>query len=376
MKVAQALMAMLVWLALLSQLHVAAATAILPAFACVGVLQAWQGSVALERRADALEWSLLLWLALWLCSALLATHVAHAFALSLPLLLFALCFVLFHRGAPAVLESTIVTLAVLASAQSLQLLASAGSATPALQVQGAGSPWLLVPNDVVWMLCLWPLWWVRARAQAGFRRLLFASAFVVQALAIVSVQSRLAAVAMAALVLFALHAALGRSSWSRRHRALFALAVGVGMALVAVLWAAKGWGSLWARVQLWQAALMVWRDDPWLGAGPHAFGLVYPAADIALVDPRRTPWPHQLLLELLANTGVLGMLAFLAVGCCTALRWNWLNSLGRAPDGLGAALLSFATFSLLEATPLRVWWWVVLAVLLGSCRPDQAKDSA
>jgi O-antigen ligase len=131
-----------------------------------------------------------------------------------------------------------------------------------------------------------------------------------------------------------------------------------------------------ARWQLWQAAWALWLQHPWLGIGPHGFGLEYRAAvDTAWVDPRHTPWPHQLPLELLANTGLISLLAFSRVvqQALIGLRSGQADRQAL----LQASALSFIVFStvcLLEASTLRLWWWVVLACLLGSLRPDENRQ--
>ncbi|HSX60708.1 MAG TPA: hypothetical protein VLF18_10950 [Tahibacter sp.] len=57
-----------------------------------------------------------------------------------------------------------------------------------------------------------------------------------------------------------------------------------------------------------------WRDAIDLARGPDALDAYRessaPPVD-ALVDPRRTPWPHNLPLEVLAGLGVPGLLALI-----------------------------------------------------------------
>jgi O-antigen ligase len=190
-----------------------------------------------------------------------------------------------------------------------------------------------------------------------------------QFLALAMLQSRLAWLLLALVWIMLWRGGTWRrpSAWGIAALALAAIAV-LSLAI------GKGLASIQARLQLWQAAWTLWRSHPWLGVGPHGFGPAYRGVDVGpWVDPRQTPWPHQLLLELMANTGLLGTAAFLLVAmrAIRGLRWEAeTQARSRA-----AALLSFATISLLEASPLRMWWWVVLAVLLGGTRSDQARTS-
>lgn len=83
------------------------------------------------------------------------------------------------------------------------------------------------------------------------------------------------------------------------------------------------------RLAHWQAALAMAEDHPWLGVG---FGNYEPAyADYALIN---WPYPlghaHNYYLNLLAETGVLGLLAYL--GLWTAVFWQTIRVIRRA-DG-------------------------------------------
>ncbi len=96
------------------------------------------------------------------------------------------------------------------------------------------------------------------------------------------------------------------------------------------------------RVGLWRRTLAMWRDGPTAGVGPGNFAVMFPryaepraAADgvmSATMVPRR---PHNELLERLAETGVVGVLAFVALfGAALAAGWRWR----RAPGGDAGAV--------------------------------------
>ena len=68
------------------------------------------------------------------------------------------------------------------------------------------------------------------------------------------------------------------------------------------------------RLLLWQETWRLWLDQPWLGVGPSGFvdaiGRYHTAAWAEQVGPYAPPdSPHLVLLQVLASTGVLGLLA-------------------------------------------------------------------
>jgi len=170
-------------------------------------------------------------------------------------------------------------------------------------------------------------------------------------LALLVLQSRLGVLVLAV--------AIALELTGRRHRraAGFAIAA-VGLALLLVSLTGKGLASGGARLQLWQAAWALFVANPWLGVGPHGFVTAYPEVlqGASLIDPRLTPWPHSLPLELLCSGGLLLGLASVIV---FTLRL-------RAPaGGLPAAMgVSFLFVCLFEASALRVWFWIWCVLML------------
>src|SRR5262249_18393962 len=185
-----------------------------------------------------------------------------------------------------------------------------------------------------------------------------------------------------ALVAFAV---LGFGRRSTRIRWLLAMLA--GLAVVAVAADALGGFRLahkvatdWqgsGRVALWAAALAMFRDAPVLGHGPTTFVLHYRAYLDALqlpawihVDPRVTPWAHTLYLELLAEQGIVGLLAFVAVSVAAlsmvarirASRDSDLRCLGAAA---GAAFIADLIAAWLELSFLQARVPVVFFPLLG-----------
>ena len=97
------------------------------------------------------------------------------------------------------------------------------------------------------------------------------------------------------------------------------------------------------RVAHWQAALAMWRDHFWLGVG---FGCYEPAyADYALIN-----WPialghaHNYYLNLLAETGVLGLLTYVGFfGAVVVRLWRLTRVLRGWRRGLALGLLGAIT---------------------------------
>ncbi len=93
------------------------------------------------------------------------------------------------------------------------------------------------------------------------------------------------------------------------------------------------------RMAHWQAALSMWRDNFWLGVG---FGCYEPAyADYALIN-----WPialghaHNYYLNLLAETGLLGLLTYVgAFGVVLIRLWRMTRTLRGWQRGLALGLL-------------------------------------
>src|SRR5207302_10381627 len=107
-------------------------------------------------------------------------------------------------------------------------------------------------------------------------------------------------------------------------------------------------GSGYGRLQLYKVALSEWSAHPLLGTGPGSFSYRLPG------DTTPGPaWLPNLTLQVLHDTGVLGLLAMLWLGA--AFYVTTVRALWRAPPGpLRAALggLSAAVTALLIAFQL------------------------
>jgi hypothetical protein len=361
-------------LGVLSQLHAYTAAWILPLWASAGIAWSLMSNTPLAIPAQrSLDLAVSTWLALWLLSCLLSLDVAHSFQLSVPTLVFAIGYVLLsrEREASAIGSALLWSLATVASWQALLLCASSlDGLSPQARITDLQTPLLLVPNDCLWMICLWPLWWCEVATRGRGTQLAIVAMLALQGVAIISVQSRLslaiaALIALAATFIYAKRFLPALTPRSVKMVALTAIVACVILGWFALSLFGKGNASLLSRLQLAHAAADLWLQHPWFGLGPHGFALHYrEALQGASIDARSTPWPHQLPLELLANTGMFATLSF------AWLIWVRLRALlasgGREP--LLLCFLAFAVASFFEASTLRVWWWILLVLLISDVR--------
>jgi len=131
------------------------------------------------------------------------------------------------------------------------------------------------------------------------------------------------------------------------------------------------------RIPLWLSAWSMFLDAPLLGHGPHSFLSFYQNylhrmsfPDWLHVDPRVIPWAHNLYIEILAEQGIVGLLAFgYLLACVISKARRILSSEDREVRVFGAGvlggLISFCIAAGLELTFLRLWVVVVFFSLLG-----------
>lgn len=332
-----------------------------------GAVALWRDEIDLSRRPDRCETSLLVFLAVAVAASLAGLDPRRSFALSVPVLAALPLWVLIVRtrdepqragwiaaslAAAAITQLVLVALAVFALPD-----ATAGD-----RIARAGASWLVVPNDLAWIACLVPFALLLPRPRASV---------VVAALATLVVALAVRSVTLAGATLLTMLAALWFASGRRLPSGRVVL-VGFGAFAALVAAAAFVQPSMHARLQLWQAAARVLGEHPF-GVGLHNYVLAYRGAlpVEALVDPRRTPWPHSLPLEIGAELGWAGIaaLAFVVSTFFAALRLMR----GNAPDGrhdriesaLAASLTGFAALAVSETSLLRLWTWFFGAALLG-----------
>ncbi len=108
--------------------------------------------------------------------------------------------------------------------------------------------------------------------------------------------------------------------WRRHTKAVFAISSAAGLGLIAAisyklhLHIGPYVGT--SRLYYWGAGLRMWLEHPWTGVGLGGYATAYPyfridGSQIALFP--HTLFPHSLFIQLLAETGFVGMLATLAL---------------------------------------------------------------
>ena len=338
----------------------------LPVLVLVSLWAAWRGELDLASDLDGIEWGVMVFAATWIVSCAFGLDPTRSFLLSIPMLAALTSLFVLRRQRDAVhsLAAFDVALFLLGFWQCLQLTGPllSGLAGEAA-VRQSDAMWLVEPNDLGWIAATWPPLLALA---TGRRRILLAVPIVAGLILMILLGSRLALIVS----VLALAPMLTRSP----PRAL-ALGLVLTIALVAAALAidpailAKGSASLASRMQLWQTAWQVFFDWPWLGTGPNGFELAYTRylPEAVAFDPRDTPWPHSLPLEIAAVTGLAGIFAsgLLVFAAYFHYRAEPMPDPGHRRVVLVQCAV-FAVLGLFEASFLRLWVWMLAASIL--CR--------
>jgi tetratricopeptide (TPR) repeat protein len=180
--------------------------------------------------------------------------------------------------------------------------------------------------------------------------------------------------------------------WTRR--AVVAAVVAAAAAGLAVIW--HPWSeerpqvfgstllstsSTEGRVGYWKVALEVFRENPLTGTGPETFYATYPQNRKVQLppdgsDPGSADKPHNIFLEYAANTGLLGVGAYVAV-VGTALWYGYRRARRRAGRerlllaafvGMLAAYLAQASFSI-DVVALALMGWLAIGATAAMADP-------
>jgi O-antigen ligase len=302
-------------------------------------------------------------------SILLSEDVARSLRLSAPLMPAILLFFLIceYFDEAIDLRHLYACLTITALGLAVALLWTA-LGTPGVHpnswVRELGSPILIVPNDVTFLAVIAPfalaLAYHEPRRAVGMLALLSVALSLCAAAVYVSRTATLALLAST----ICTAAALGS------RRLLGALLVGFVLLLTAGYLLDFPLSSKFAetgleadagsqgRLRLWTFAWAMFMDAPLLGHGLHTF-----------VDDSGIPWAHSLYLQILAEQGIVGLLALLLLlSYATAAAWNAARSPVRdqrilAAGALGA-LAGFCLASVFELALLREWVVLVMFVVL------------
>jgi O-antigen ligase len=134
------------------------------------------------------------------------------------------------------------------------------------------------------------------------------------------------------------------------------------------------------RAELWTAAVQMFRRHPVLGVGPDNFRHVY-GSYLGLDRWDDRVHANNLYLELLADLGALGFVAFVGVvapgivGLARGLRLSTPGPVAIWRAALGASLLAFFVHStldsFLEFTPVYLLFWLIVGMSLSAAELDR-----
>ena len=248
--------------------------------------------------------------------------------------------------------------------------------TPSAWISGLSSPALVVPNDVIFLAIVSPLS-LSLFLCAAHRpvKILAGVSILCSVLVIILLQSRGA--------LLAVLLSMGVAAGLMRPR----MALGWGLTMLVLLSVVDGTlgfpllnkfrNLLDPRLSLWLAAWAMFADAPVLGYGPHTYGIFYQHYLTGLhlptwltAEPPNTTWAHNLYLEVLAEQGLLGLMA-LGVLLLAALRRAWrLRQAAHGETrayavGALAGLIGMCCAAVYELSLLRLWVVVTLFSCLG-----------
>jgi hypothetical protein len=139
--------------------------------------------------------------------------------------------------------------------------------------------------------------------------------------------------------------------------------------------------SVQERVAHWIAALRMWERSPWLGIGLGNYALIYPAVRLpAWEEP--LGHAHNIYLNVLAETGMVGLATYLLLGC-GVVAWIWRRYRAAAAHSWNAALAlgvlgvvahfsvhNFFDNLLVQGMYLHLALWLALLVEPAAVRPE------
>jgi len=317
-------------------------------------------------------------------SILASEDVGRSMRLSAPLLPAGLLFFIIAERFEGtygirVLYLTLSALGLVLSCVLLWVAWGNGGLDPEAWVLNVGSPLLVVKNDVTFLAVVAPLSFVMLyREPRGVVGGLALLSIVLSVCAVCVFQSRVATLTMLASIVFTAALVRGRVALLSGFAILILLAVIDGLTDYSLTtkfihqWEGSG------RIPLWLSAWTMFLDAPIFGHGPHTFVLFYRAYLEGLnlppwlyVDPRITPWAHNLYLEVLAERGIVGIaaLGYLLISGVSA---GWSTRQARVAEvrilGAGAlgGFVAICLAGVIELSLLRQWVVIMIFILLGA----------
>ena len=192
--------------------------------------------------------------------------------------------------------------------------------------------------------------------------------------AIILTKSR-AAILISYLISFYFFITLNKSRFSKIF--FFTVSAIVICGLIYAFSAKAGWGSFSDRIMWWKTAWLMFKDHPFLGIGFGNYGAFFTYYRPELVI--NTLFAHNIIFQLLAETGIAGLLSF-----CTlffiifkkAFSNNGLLPVNKS--AIKAALLGFIAFNFTDYSffiPLNMIIFFTLCGILYSGEPVKRKTA-
>lgn len=129
--------------------------------------------------------------------------------------------------------------------------------------------------------------------------------------------------------------------------------------------------ALSGRGEIWQAAACMIAQHPFNGVGVRGFRRAYPAC--AAHPERAAAWgdgpalhAHQIVLEILSETGVIGLLLWLAGAVLAARAWRRADAAARTRAGPALLALAATVFPLNTHLAFYSTFWGALTLMLAA----------
>jgi O-antigen ligase len=153
---------------------------------------------------------------------------------------------------------------------------------------------------------------------------------------------------------------------------VFVATAGLGFATVARRMLSPATYRAENRLPQWHAAVVLFRESPILGQGPHSFRDLVTARhrepDFRRIQLKYAPYPHDIYLEALCGTGVCGLAALLWLMCTAAAALHRRRATPMARAAL-VSLAAFAAIGVVDLSLVKDWvqvaFWVPIAVAAG-----------
>jgi len=146
---------------------------------------------------------------------------------------------------------------------------------------------------------------------------------------------------------------------------------------------AEGVTSISSRLYLWKSGWDMFLNAPWLGHGLGGFPELFETYRRASpaepgLDVRFTPWPHNVLIEILVEKGLFGLAAFLALLAVAVTNLTTKPREDHKPVRRAAVflLLTLIATGFFDSTTKRIWYLPSLLYVMGmSAGISQKRDS-